>query len=314
MKKHSLVPNKGLSLSQAQSISNLCNQRARDIETILEGVNNAGKVVKVNRKEFYPILEAKKMPENVVALLGKKAKLHACQAFLMENIKAKSILLAEVRNDVFNNTELLKTVPVEPKYIDISKQILPIVDEEWGWAQLSISEYNEFLEAEAFASHVGQFIHKNSPLDRLRKELPTIQPTEWMRVKDDKKSPVVVTVHHTADELLSIHEELAVLHRQHEQRVNYFKAKIKNLVTKENARIAKVNADLQNDAEAKNNELRINYGTELRAHNENIKTNIAEFEKERQVRIMKTAAMRIKIDSRFQEVVYGFLSQLVEDA
>ena len=38
--KHSLAP-KGLSLSQAQSISNLCNQRARDINFKLADINSA---------------------------------------------------------------------------------------------------------------------------------------------------------------------------------------------------------------------------------------------------------------------------------
>ena len=42
MKKHSLST-KGLSLSQAQSISNLCNQRATDISGELNGINNVEK-------------------------------------------------------------------------------------------------------------------------------------------------------------------------------------------------------------------------------------------------------------------------------
>jgi hypothetical protein len=47
MMKNSLAPNKGLSLSQAQSISNLCNQRAREISAQLSGVNNYSKSVSI---------------------------------------------------------------------------------------------------------------------------------------------------------------------------------------------------------------------------------------------------------------------------
>ena len=38
--KHSLATT-GLSLSQAQSVSNLCNQRVRDIKDRLSVINNA---------------------------------------------------------------------------------------------------------------------------------------------------------------------------------------------------------------------------------------------------------------------------------
>ena len=50
MKKNSLAKT-GLSLSQAQSISNLCNQRAGEINNILTNVNNYSKKVTVGKKE-----------------------------------------------------------------------------------------------------------------------------------------------------------------------------------------------------------------------------------------------------------------------
>ena len=55
-KKNSLTSNKGLSLSQAQSISNLCNQRAREIESKLNGVNNYSKSVAVVQPQSTTIL------------------------------------------------------------------------------------------------------------------------------------------------------------------------------------------------------------------------------------------------------------------
>ena len=92
MKKNSLTPNKGLSLSQAQSISNLCNQRAREITANLAGINNFSKIVDTGKKKL-TIVNGKPLPENIIALLTEKAELHACQAFLMENIKLKEFLL-----------------------------------------------------------------------------------------------------------------------------------------------------------------------------------------------------------------------------
>ena len=220
MRKHSLSST-GLSLSQAQSISNLCFQRASDIASLISGLNNATKTLKIGN-ETYVETVGKKIPVNIVALLQEKALLHSCQAFLMENIKAKDELLKAKKSQAFV-TSLVS--PVYPELIDPT--YLFIVGEDWGWEQLTVSEYNEYLEAEAYAAHIGQFIHKNSPLDNLRKELSTMKTLEWISVKDGEKTPLKVDIHHTSEQLLAVHEELAALHRKYEQRVNYFKARVR---------------------------------------------------------------------------------------
>ena len=310
MKKNSLTPNKGLSLSQAQSISNLCNQRATEIAAQLTVVNNYSKTVKVDGEDK-TVVAAHKLPENVAELLLEKAKLHACQAFLMENIKAKDAMLKGARNEQVDLSEL--AVPEQPKLIHPEVNMLTEVREDWGWAQLSVAEYNEYLEAEAFAAHVGQFIHKDGILTGLRNELPNIPDIEWMVIKEGVKSPVTITKHHDSQNLLAIHETLAEKHREYEQRVNYFKAKVKNLVTKENARIAKHNADAQNDAEAANNELQSSYETAYKAYSEKVKSLRAEFEKQRQAKISEIASMRITVDPRFKETVDEFLTKLPDN-
>jgi len=311
MKKNSLTPNKGLSLSQAQSISNLCNQRAREIASQIVGVNNYSKTVEVNGKTHITQVGVK-LPENIVELLKEKAKLHACQAFLMENMKAKDAMLKIAKNEQPDYAGI--TVPKRPvaELMDIKNRLLSEVNEDWGWEQLSATELNEYFEAEAFASHIGQFIHKDGILDHLRIELPNIPPVEWMSIKDGEKTPVEIKVHHKSEDLLKIHEELAALHRQYEQRVNYFKAKVKNLVTAENARIAKHNSDLQNEAEAVNNKLNAEFDTAFKAYTEKTKSVNAEFEKSRQEKIKTIASMRIQIDSRFQDTIDMFLKQLPE--
>ena len=307
MKKNSLTPNKGLSLSQAQSISNLCNQSATEIVAILSVVNNFSKTVKVDGEDK-TLIEAHKLPTNIVDLLKKKAALHGCQAFLMENIKAKDALLNQARQQDADLSDVI--YPEKPRFTDPSEGSLGEVKETWGWEQLSAGELNEYLEAEAFAAHIGQFIHKNGILTGLRNELPHIPAIEWMTIKDGVKSPIEITKHHEAADLLEIHNELATAHREYEQRVNYFKAKVKNLVTKENARIAKHNADLQNAAAKTNNDLQVTYETQMKKANEQANDIRVEFEKTRQANIASIAAMRISIDPRFQEVVDEFLTKL----
>lgn len=313
MKKNSLTPNKGLSLSQAQSISNLCNQRAREITAVFIGVNNYGKTVSVTTAgttKEHIIQVGKKLPENVVDLLKEKAELHACQAFLMENIKAKHAMLNEAKREQPDYSGIEQPKRPLAELVDVKNKLLKEVGEDFGWEQLTATELNEYLEAEAFASHIGQFIHKDGVLDHLRNELPHVPPIEWMTIKDGEKTPVEIKIHHTSEQLLKVHEELAALHRQYEQRVNYFKAKVKNLTTAENARIANVNADLQNEAEAINNRLNSEYDTVFKAYTEKTKSVKAEFEKTRQAKVKEIAAMRIQIDPRFQKTIDTFLKQL----
>lgn len=303
MKKHSLS-SKGLSLSQAQSISNLCNQRAIDIAAELNGINNVEKKLKIG-KEIYVETVGKPVPSNLTELILEKAKLHATQAFLMENIKAKDSL---IRNARYSGMDVDIVPPTKPKLE--SFEPLDEVGEEFGWSQLSASEINEYTEAEAYAAHIGQFIHKHGPLDSLRKELPTIKTLEWIEVEQGKKTPLTVTVHHTNEQLLEIHNELASKHRQYEQRVNYFKAKVKDLTTAENARIARHNADGYAKVNAANEVLNSQYQKEYSAYQAELTRLRQEFEAKRQNEISEIASLRINVDQRFQDVIDTFLSQL----
>jgi len=304
MKKHSLSP-KGLSLSQAQSISNLCNQRSRDIGAALSGINNVSKQLIVDGVQYIETA-GKPIPANVVELLSEKARLHATQAFLMENIKAKDYLIKELQRKTFSYDI---PAPTRPDLEDSDSE-LNLADEDWGWSQLSTAEINEFLEAEAFAAHIGQFIHKDGTLDNLRNQLPKLKTLEWIEIEKDKKTPLQVTIHHTPEQLLALHEELAALHRKYEQRVNYFKANVKNAVTIENAKRSKERHNQLTVINEKNSLLHDEYVKQLEKYRAESKSASVKFEEDRQNQIAEIASMRISIDARFQSVIDEFLSQL----
>ena len=301
--KNSLA-SKGLSMSQAASISNLCNQRSKDITAALADINNVEKTLTIGT-ETYVETAGNPIPANVVDLLTAKARLSATQAFLMENIKAKDELINSIKREQFKY-EI--EAPERPKII--SETLPNEVDEDFGWDTLTTSEYNEYLEAEAYASHIGQFIHKGGKLDRLRAELPTIKTLEFMEIEVGKKTPMKVSIHHTPEQLLTIHEELAALHRGYEQKVNYFKSKVKNTVTTENAKIQKERAAIQNRVNNENSDLANTYklaydkwaGEERKAQHE--------FEEKRQARIQDAVNLKIEVAERFQDVVDEFLNQL----
>ena len=293
---------KGLSMSQAQSISNLCNQRAQEISNQIASVNNAEKTVTIDRKNYITV-PGIALPANIKDLILEKSRLHACQGFLMEAIKAKDALINRIRYEDFTYD-----VKVPERQQAPSISLLETVEESWGWEQLSDSEMADYLMNEAYAAHIGQFIHNQGKLDTLRRELNKMPSIEWLEVETGKKSPVQVTKHHTSASLLELHEELAQEHRSFEQRVNYFKAKVKNLVTDENARIKRINADVLAERKKLQGELDQEWTVAYTEWSNARDVAETQFESERELRIKEAAALRINVDSRFQQVVDMFIT------
>ena len=296
------LASKGLSMSQAQSISNLCNQNAQEIAREIESYNNCSKMISISGQS-YLMQEGIVIPENILDKLKTKGDLHATQAFLMEAIKSKESEIGRIRNLTPDISHLTQPVRVyAPDY-----EIEDNVEESWGWSQLTDSEYSKYLQEEALASHLGQFIHKNGKLSELRRELPNISTLEWFEVEDGKKTPVKVTKHHHPSSLMELHEEVAELHRKHEQRVNYYKAKVKNLVSDENARIQKENANKAAEFLKLEKELNQNYQLEMDAYNGEVLRLTMEFNSQRELDIKAAAALRINVDPRFQDVIDLFI-------
>jgi len=292
---------KGLSMSQAQSISNMCNQRAQEIANKIGVVNNAEKTITISGKT-YTETQGVKMPTDIIDIINEKATLHACQGFLMEALKAKDAELARLRGMRFAY-DVAQPQHQEADEADITAS----VNEEWGWAQLSDTEYADYLNVDSRAAHIGQFIHKNGKLDRLRAELPGIKSLEWMEVEDGKKTPVEVKIHHTSSSLLDLHEKLALQHRELEQRVNYYKAKVKNLVTVENARIHAENMVKADAYQKAQQALDEQYQIAMNAWRNARSVAASQFEKERELAIKDASALRINVDPRFQTVIDKFI-------
>jgi hypothetical protein len=293
---------KGLSMSQAQSISNLCNQRAQEIGRELDSYNVSSKSIKIAGETFE--LEAPyAMPSTVLELLKEKARLHATQAFLMEAIKEKNGLINDLKQSSFDPSHIEE--PVRPARVDFD--IKYGVDEDWGWAQLTANEYNEYLGAEAYASHLGQFIHKGGKLTQMRKQLADLPAIEWMNVKEGEKTPVKIQKHHTAQELITIHEQIANEHRAYEQRVNYYKAKVKNLVSDENARIQKENADNAEAHRQQEQKVTEEYFAAMDSYRSQLTAEMSSFNATREQAVKDAAALRISVDSRFQGVIDMFI-------
>jgi hypothetical protein len=108
---------------------------------------------------------------------------------------------------------------------------------------------------------------------------------------------------------LDLHEDIAGHHRQYEQRVNYFKAKVKNLTSDENARIQKENADKAAEFLKVEKEVAQEYRNAMDAYNGEILKLTMEFNSQRELDIKAAAALRINVDPRFQHVIDQFITK-----
>lgn len=304
MKANNLSVKGELSMTKAQSISNLIYQSAREIERKFSGVNNSTKTITLNGESFIKD-EGKALPENVLELLERKSALHAAQGFLMENVNAKALMLKLEQEKQFENTIEAPTLPKYHQY-----EALGFVDAEWGVSQLSANEFNEFLEKEAYASHIGQFIHKGGALDNLRNGLTKTNSLEWHQLRTNSavtEIPVRVTYHHSPEQLLKLHTELANVHGEYEKRVNYFKAKVHNLVTDENTRISKVNQDEQARINSLNDPIRAEYNEALVKYQQAVKVAREAFNEAQFKEIKRISKLKISVDERFKTVIDEFM-------
>ena len=302
MKKF-LTTGEGLSMSQAQSISNLVYQESREIDSKLKAINNCSKVVDIEGKSYTKV-RGNKIPEDVVALITKKGELHALQAYLMSALKAKEALLEEVKN-----REFVYDVP-EPEF-DYSKQMsyAPIerVSTEYGWDSLTEEELLEFTVAEAMAAHIGKFIHDNGILTKLREELPTLESLEFISIKAGEQIPLSVIIHHTPEQLFEIHKTLAEKHREFESKVNYYKAKIKNLVNDKNMEIAAANSAKANDVKVFNAVLKEEYSNSLSKYNLEKAQELALFQKRNLQLKAQYASLKIVIPDYFRKTISDYV-------
>ena len=287
---------KGLTQSKAQSISNLCNQLALEIENKINGFNVLTKTMKYDRETL--VMQQAKPITDIHNLLSEKSKLHGLQAHLMEGLKAKTRLMDSISDESFESPLTMPDRTIIPR-----PELLQDVDVMFGLGKLTASEYAEYLQVEAVASHYGQFVHKAGKLSKLRNTLAKHSPLEWEVIEDGKKHPIKVTAHHTDEELIGLHVSLSSIHNKANQRVNYFKAKVKNLTSEENQRIHKENAKKNAVYAGKVDRNNAEYESALQGHNAEVETLNAIFEDDRERRLNQASQLRISVDSIFQDLV-----------
>lgn len=285
-----------LSLTAASTISNLCDQKVKDIESKMS-YNNCSKYLKINDSE---LLEQEARPINKESFIENVkliCKYRDLQSFLMENIKQKNNLLKEIEQRKFVS-------PVKEPSPLVLEQFnkIPYVAEGWGKTQLSENDYNDWIEANAYASTIGKIIHDKGILDKLRNELNTLTGTEVVR-KGNTEYLMRIEKHHSIEELSDLHEDLAKSHKQYNSRQNYILAKAKKLENDENDRINKLNFEGLNDVNKRNEIAKMEYQKQLSEYHHLVSLEENDFQTKKLKDKEEVANLKIEIPIKFEELV-----------
>jgi len=223
---------KGLTTAEANYTANivkeLCERISNDIKqlSLFKGtLNFQGKQAEYNKVHKVENLEEKCLEEG---------NLYALSAWLREAIKAKEALLKQVENDNFDISLLNE--------VNYGKSTSLLTEDEVKYS-LPINELAEYLAYEAKAAHIGKKVHPNGIFEQWFNEIKNTPKVQITEINKD----YIVEFDQVVDEkdLYQIYLTLQKEYREAEQKVNYYKAKVKNLLNEKNQEINQKNRALQ---------------------------------------------------------------------
>lgn len=223
---------KGLTTAEANYTANiikeLCERISNEIKqlTLFKGtLNFQGKQTEYNKVYKVENLEEKCLEEG---------NLYALSAWLREAIKAKEALLKQVENDNFDISLLNE--------VNYGKATSLLTEDEVKYS-LPINELAEYLAYEAKAAHIGKKVHPNGIFEQW---FNMIKNTPKVQINEINKD-YIVEFDQVVDEkdLYQTYFTLQKEYREAEQKVNYYKAKVKNLLNERNQEINQKNRALQ---------------------------------------------------------------------
>lgn len=207
-----------------------------------------------------------------------EGNLYALSSWLREGIKDKDKLIASVDSDLFGfNLIENKT----------SLNLLDLPNEELIKRELSIEEIAEYLSCEAKAAHIGKKVHPNGIFEKWFRE---IKNTPTLQLHPDNKDLIITLTQVVMEEdLYKIYFNLQAEYREAEQRVNYYKSKIKTLL-----------AEKTREVNNKNIEIRTKYQEELISLNSENYTIQKQIDNARIEKVKELSELKIIIPNKLQ--------------
>jgi hypothetical protein len=231
----------GISMSAAQGLAEKAKLMQESINKKIANAKPYRKVLHIDGKEH--VLEN---PEIVDFARAETAgRLFGLVGYLREAIQAKSAWLEEVvacSAQTFLGTDALPVAPDSPDVIQ-APMVPSEIDEKDVQASIPAEELAEYLLAEASVAHLGKILHPGGVLHEINSSTDIPYEERSRRANGLVTDyPVTVTRVYDEDAVLTGYVELHDKWRTLETRLNWFKAKFKNVATDINL---KAQADYQ---------------------------------------------------------------------
>lgn len=250
---------KGLTSAEANYTANIVKELCERINNDISSMTLFKATLKFEGKEANFQKEYK--VDNLDTKCLQEGNLYALSAWLREGIKSKDSLIKLAETDEFDF--------VLKKTIANNYEIKSLLSEEQVKYNLPIDELAEYLIFEAKAAHIGKKIHPNGQFDKWFKALKN---TPIVQLHPDNKD-YVITLDQTVQEedLYKTYFQLQTEYREAEQKVNYYKSKVKTLLGEKNMEINNENKAIreayQKEIEANQS---YNYGVNKEIENKRI--------------------------------------------
>lgn len=238
----------GLTSSEANHIANMAKEIAENHTSVIKNMKASQDKITIEGKSY--IVQTSEKPRDIDYQMP--GMLFGLSAWLRQAVKAKDegltllsyMDLKLISTDIpsFSIPQPQKRdfkFPDMPADIDISRPLGDILD---------IKEYAEYLELESEAAHLGKIVHAGMPLDNVRNDILNWKAFSFMH-HNDKDYVVERTQCYTKEEINKLYFELQAKHRDIENKLNWYKAKIKNDAVVASAVKAKEYSELYNFAQ-----------------------------------------------------------------
>lgn len=236
-----LVPTDGLSSSEANHLAEKIKEvvkmydgdlkRFGVITETIPNFKNGIDVVISNIDHTVPVIE----------VINKIGDLNSLAAWLRVGVKSKETGLTVLQN-------------IDPDFIEdgpeFEKLKRPEQDEVWkeqfgpdhALAELNIRERAEFLSLNSKAAAIGMGIHNNGPVSKAKQDVVEFKPTRMEEVRGingPEAWPVTCTKEMEREDVAKIYFQLQNKHREIENKLNFYRAKLKNIEVQKNVDIDK---------------------------------------------------------------------------
>lgn len=264
----------GLTSAEANHYANIAFELVQSKERELNSYSaNEIKILVGDRELLY---REKRFDESkIIEDMELRPKLYKLSAWLREAVKEKERLLSAIDDD----SPVLES-------LSISSPQLTRVNENWAREQLNVKELADFLACEAEAAAIGKYIHNDGLVKRWQQEVRSD------RVFDQAGKVYCITDQVEQKTVDNIFFDLQKKHREAEKKVNFYKAKLKDMVNKEN----------QNRIDAYQKEMR-SYEQAVRQTDEYNNKIKEEWEREKIRRREQISSMKIVVPNELQETV-----------